>query len=387
MKVTQRVMKINAGLTAVAGPDYHAPVILRRTTRQVRIGSVAVGGGAAVSIQTMAKASPEDVAGQVAQLQAARQAGCDIARLAIPNLEAAARIREVKERSGLPIVADIHFDHRLAVAAAEQGADALRINPGNLTAPGALRAVAEAAGKAGIPVRVGVNAGSLPHWGDRPARQTAENMVAAAERMVEQMRAEGCADLKVSLKAFDLATTVAANRLFAERSDLPLHLGLTEAGPPLSGAVRSAAALGILLFQGIGDTVRISLSAAPEQEVRVARVLLRALGLRSGPVVVSCPTCGRTGGPVVELAERVEHWLERSRLDLVVAVMGCEVNGPGEARAADIGIAFGPKGSGLLFERGTIIASLPNSALAERLLERLEEMAQGRTADGQGGMD
>jgi len=166
-----------------------------------------------------------------------------------------------------------------------------------------------------------------------------------------------------------------------------LHLGITEAGPPLSGAVRSAAALGILLYQGIGDTVRISLSGPPEQEVRVARVLLRALGLRSGPVVVSCPTCGRTSARVAELAERVERWLDNSRLDLVVAVMGCEVNGPGEARAADIGVAFGPRGSGLLFERGTIVESLPNPALAKRLLERLEEVARGRTADGQGGMD
>ena len=362
-------------------------MITRRQSRQLHIGPVAVGGGAPVSIQTMAKAPPDDIDTVVQQLSAARRAGCDIARLAVPDVGAAARIREVKERSGLPIVADIHFDHRLAVAAAAQGADALRINPGNLTAPGALRAVSEAAGQAGIPVRVGVNAGSLPRQEGRPARQTAENMVAAAERMVEQMRAEGFVDLKVSLKAFDLATTVEANRLFAQRSELPLHLGITEAGPPLSGAVRSAAALGILLYQGIGDTVRISLSGPPEQEVRVARVLLRALGLRSGPVVVSCPTCGRTSARVAELAERVERWLDNSRLDLVVAVMGCEVNGPGEARAADIGVAFGPRGSGLLFERGTIVESLPNPALAERLLERLEEVARGRTADGQGGMD
>jgi (E)-4-hydroxy-3-methylbut-2-enyl-diphosphate synthase len=353
--------------------------LVRRKTRQIRVGSVPVGGGvagtspAAVSIQTMAKADPQDVSAVVAQLRAAEKAGCDIARIAVPDQDAVGTIKKIKERIQMPLVADIHFDYRLAVASARAGADGLRINPGNIGGDDALKATVASAGEAGIPIRIGVNSGSLPKTEGQPTRPDAERMVSAALEMVESVHALGFSDLKVSLKASDPATTTRANRLFAVRSDLPLHVGVTEAGPPLSGAVRSVAALAPLLAEGIGDTLRISLTAAPELEVRVARMLLVALGLRKGSVVVSCPTCGRVNADLVPVAERVEELVETMGLDITVAVMGCEVNGPGEAREADLGIAFGPRGKGLLFESGQVQGKHPNQELENVLVERLKE--------------
>mgnify|MGYP000548422790 CR=1 FL=1 len=342
----------------------------------MRIGPVIVGGGAPVSIQTMAKADPSDVERIVRQLAQARRAGCDIARVAVPDLAAARSIGRIRERAGLPIVADVHFDYRLAVEAARCGADGLRVNPGNLGGPRAVEAVADAARKAGIPIRVGVNAGSLPKAGGRPPAATVDAMVRAALDMIRQFERCGFADLKVSLKAFDARLTIEANRAFARSSDRAMHLGLTEAGPPLSGAVRSAAALAPLLLQGIGDTVRISLSGPPAEEVRAARTLLSCLGLRRGGAVVSCPTCGRTSVALMPIARRVERFIERNGIDRVVAVMGCEVNGPGEARAADLGIAFGPRGRGLLFEKGSVAESAPNAELERLLLRRLRDTAE-----------
>ncbi|MBN2494015.1 MAG: flavodoxin-dependent (E)-4-hydroxy-3-methylbut-2-enyl-diphosphate synthase, partial [Deltaproteobacteria bacterium] len=335
-----------------------------------------VGGGAAVSIQTMAKAAPSDLDRIVAQLTAARRAGCDIARVAVPDMAAAGSIGELKARCGLPIVADVHFDYRLAVAAAEAGADGLRVNPGNLGGERKLEAVVEAAAEAGIPIRVGVNAGSMPKEGGERLEATAENMVASALAMAQRIERLGHDAIKVSLKAFDLQTMVAACRRFAERSDIPLHLGLTEAGLPLSGAVRSAAALSLLLADGIGDTLRISLCAPPEVEVRVARTLLAALGLRPAAAVVACPTCGRTRAEIAQVAGRVEQRLAASGLELVVAVMGCEVNGPGEARAAELGIAYGSGGQGLVFERGQVVDKLPNEELEAALAARIEARAE-----------
>ncbi|NMB74865.1 MAG: flavodoxin-dependent (E)-4-hydroxy-3-methylbut-2-enyl-diphosphate synthase [Myxococcales bacterium] len=349
-----------------------------RCSRAVRIGAVRVGGGAPVSIQTMAKADPRDTERIVRQLRAARAAGCDIARVAVPDLTAARSISRIRERTGLPIVADVHFDHRLAIEAARCGADGLRVNPGNLGGPRAVRAVAEAARAAGIPIRVGVNAGSLPKRAGRPVAASVSAVVRAALDMANEFFRCEFFELKVSLKAFDVPLTIAANRAFAAASDLPIHLGLTEAGPPLSGAVRSAAALAPLLLEGIGDTVRISLSGSPAEEVRAARTLLVCLGLRKGGAVVSCPTCGRTSAEVVPVARRVEHFLEESGLSLVVAVMGCEVNGPGEARAADVGIAFGPRGRGLLFEGGVVVESAPNRELERLLMCRLRQAAEAR---------
>jgi (E)-4-hydroxy-3-methylbut-2-enyl-diphosphate synthase len=353
--------------------------LVRRKTRQIHVGAVAVGGGvggtspAAVSIQTMAKADPQDVSAIVAQLRAAKTSGCDIARIAVPDLEAAGTILKIKERVGMPLVADIHFDYRLAVASAQAGADALRINPGNIGGADALRATVEAAGEAGIPIRIGVNTGSLPKTGGKPAEPSAERMVSSALETVDSIHDLGFVDLKVSLKASDVVTTTRANRLFAVRSDIPLHVGVTEAGPPLSGAVRSVAALAPLLSEGIGDTLRISLTAPPAQEVRVAKILLVAMGLRPGGVVVSCPTCGRVNADLVPIAERVDQILETLGLDISVAVMGCEVNGPGEAREADLGIAFGPQGEGLLFESGQVKGKHKNQELEVALVTRLKE--------------
>lgn len=353
--------------------------IVRRKTRQISVGAVAVGGGvggtgpAAVSIQTMAKADPQDISAVVAQLRAAGKAGCDIARIAVPDMNAVGTIAKIKERIQMPLVADIHFDYRLAVASAQAGADALRINPGNIGGPDALKATVAAAGEAGIPIRVGVNTGSLPKTEGKPTRPGAEHMVSTALEMLDSIRALGFVDLKVSLKASDVVTTTRANRLFAVRSDIPLHVGVTEAGPPLSGAIRSVAALAPLLSEGIGDTLRISLTAPPELEVRVAKILLVAMGLRPGGVVVSCPTCGRVNADLVPVAERVEEIVETMGLDISVAVMGCEVNGPGEAREADLGIAFGPQGEGLLFESGQVRGKHKNQELETALVTRLKE--------------
>jgi len=344
-------------------------------TRQVMIGQVAVGGGAPVSVQTMAKAAPNDLKTIVAQLRAAKRAGCDIARVAVPEVRATEAIGLIKEKTGLPIVADVHFDWRIAVAAVRAGADGLRVNPGNLGGKDALKRVVEAAREREIPIRVGVNAGSLPKEGGRPAAATAQNLVRAAQHMCEQILELGYDKIKVSLKAFDLALTVEANQRFSASSDLPLHLGLTEAGTTLAGTARSAAALGILLHQGIGDTIRISLSSSPVDEVRAGVALLRSLGLRRGPQVISCPTCGRTAAPVEATARRVERLLEQCGLSLTVAVMGCEVNGPGEARAADLGIAFGPRGQGLIFERGRVLHTAPNEKLGGLLMKLIERQA------------
>lgn len=291
----------------------------------------------------------------------------------MPDQNAVETISKIKERMQMPLVADIHFDYRLAVASARAGADGLRINPGNIGGEDALKAAVDAAGEAGIPIRIGVNSGSLPKTGGRPTRPSAEVMVSAALEMVESVRVLGFSDLKVSLKASDVATTIQANRLFAVRSDVPLHVGVTEAGPPLSGSIRSVAALAPLLAEGVGDTLRISLTGAPELEVRVARILLVALGLRPGGVVVSCPTCGRVNADLVPVAERVEEIIDTLGLGISVAVMGCEVNGPGEARQTDLGIAFGPHGEGLLFESGKVQGKYPNHELETALVTRLKE--------------
>ncbi len=357
-----------------------------RSTRALRVGSVQVGGGAAVSIQCMAKADPADVDTIVRQLREARAAGCDIGRIAVPDLAAARTIPRVRAEGGLPIVADVHFDFRLAVEAARQGADGLRVNPGNLGGKDALRAVVEAAGERGIPIRVGVNAGSMPREGGRAIEGTFARMVETALAWVAQIEALGHRQVKVSMKSFHLPELERANRRLAVLSDVPLHLGVTEAGPPLAGSVRSAAGLAPLLKDGIGETVRVSLSAPPALEVRAARLLLQALGLRRGPQVVSCPTCGRTRTELVPVAERVEALLEGLGLPLTVAVMGCEVNGPGEARAADCGIAFGSGGKGLLFAGGAALGpARPNEALEEALRVHLEGCARAaREGEGHG---
>ncbi|MCL1920656.1 MAG: flavodoxin-dependent (E)-4-hydroxy-3-methylbut-2-enyl-diphosphate synthase [Kiritimatiellaeota bacterium] len=348
-------------------------------TRNIKIGGVPIGGGAPVSVQTMANAHPHDEAALLQQIREAADAGCDIMRLAVPDAQAAAVFKRVRGQSPLPLVADIHFDHRLALAALESGADGLRINPGNIGGAGRVRAVADAARARNVPIRIGVNGGSLEK--DILARHgsaTPEALVESALRHVALLEAEGFHDIKVSVKASDVPRTIAAYRLLAQQTDCPLHLGVTEAGTFIPGTVRSCVALGVLLSEGIGDTLRVSLTDTPTKEVRVGVELLRSLGLRPpGASVTSCPTCGRTRVDVATLAARVEERLERFYREHPdaprphIAVMGCVVNGPGEARGADIAVAGGD-GCFALFVRGKQIRVIPESEALESIVSLAE---------------
>ncbi len=317
----------------------------------------------------------------MAQLRAAQDAGADVMRVAIPNSAALVAFREIRKQSPLPLVADVHFDYRLAVGAAEAGADKLRVNPGNIGGRGRLAAVAAAARERGIPIRVGVNAGSLEKTiADAHGGATAEALCESAVRSVAQFEDAGFSDLVVSIKASDVRRTVEANRLFAGRSDVPLHLGITEAGFGLAGVVGSAIGLGLLLHEGIGDTIRVSLTEPPEREVEVGVEVLKAVGLRGGPRLVSCPTCGRCRVDLRPVAEAVREGLRGLEGDLTVAVMGCEVNGPGEAKEADVGIAAGA-GKALLFVRGRKLHTVPIERAAEALLAEVASLGQESGGD------
>jgi len=350
---------------------------MRRETRMVDVGGVKVGGGALVSVQTMANADPHDAAALIAQISRCADAGADIVRLTVPDVEAARVFGEVRRASSVPLVADIHFDHRCALAAIAAGCDALRLNPGNIGGPDRVAEVARAARERRIPIRIGVNGGSLEK--DLLAKHgsaTAEALVESALRHVTLLENEEFRDIVISVKASDVPRTLAAYRLLSEKVGYPLHLGVTEAGTFLPGTVRSSVALGILLAEGIGDTIRVSLTDAPEREVKVGLEILRSLGMRSpGPSVTSCPTCGRTKVDVVRVAEEVENALERimrtsSRPLPHVAVMGCVVNGPGEARDADIALCGGD-GCFMLFEHGKPVAKVSADSAVSAVLERL----------------
>ncbi|MDR2850073.1 MAG: flavodoxin-dependent (E)-4-hydroxy-3-methylbut-2-enyl-diphosphate synthase [Verrucomicrobiota bacterium] len=354
-------------------------MIPRAETRRIRVGPVAVGGGAPVSVQTMANAHPHDAAGLLRQIEEAAELGCDIVRLTVPDAEAAAVFGDVRKRSPVPLVADIHFDYRLALAAVEAGADGLRINPGNIGGAERVRAVVAAARGRGVPIRIGVNGGSLEK--DILAKHgsaTAEALVESALRHVALLEAEDYREIKISVKASDVPRTLAAYRLLSSRTAYPLHLGVTEAGTFLPGTVRSCVALGALLLEGIGDTVRVSLTDTPAREVRVGVELLRSAGLRApGAAVTSCPTCGRTRVDVAGLAARVEERLEcfyrahPSAPRPHVAVMGCAVNGPGEAREADLALCGGD-GKYALYLRGEHIKTLPEAEALETLAALVE---------------
>lgn len=354
----------------------------RRPTRQVTVGGVAVGGAAPVSVQSMAKCPTADVGAVLAQLHAAQDAGADFMRLAIPDRAALAAFREIRGQSPLPLVADVHFDYRLAIGAAEAGADKLRINPGNIGGRDRLFAVAAAARERSIPIRVGVNAGSLEKaFAEAHGGATPSALCESALQSVSQLEAVGFSDVVVSIKASDVQRTVEGNRLFAGRSDVPLHLGVTEAGFGLAGVVGSAIGLGVLLYEGIGDTIRVSLTEPPEREVETGVEVLKAVGLRGGVRLVSCPTCGRCRVDLRPVAEAVRERLRDLKADLTVAVMGCEVNGPGEAKEADVGIAAGA-GRALLFVRGRKLRTVPIDQAAEALLAevaRLDGEPNGRT--------
>jgi len=344
----------------------------RRATRRVMIGGVAVGGDAPISVQSMTNTATEDVEATAAQIEGLEKVGCEIVRVAVPGKAAVAALPDIVARAGIPVVADIHFDYRLGLGAVEAGVHGLRINPGNIGARDRVETLVAACREKGIPIRVGVNSGSLEKdILERDGHPTAEGMVESALRHVELLDGLGFRDVILSLKASDVAMTVEANRLMAEKCDLPFHLGITESGTVLAGSVRSAVGLGVLLTEGIGDTIRVSLSGPVEEEVRVGREILKSLGLRHGGVtVIACPTCGRCRIDVQAIAEEVERRTAHIRKSLVVAVMGCAVNGPGEAREADVGIAGSDDGV-LLFAAGEPERTLPAAEAVAALLERL----------------
>ena len=348
-------------------------MIKRKLTRRIHIGPVAIGGGAPVSVQSMTNTKTTDTAATVAQIRALTEAGCDIVRLAVPDMEAAKNLGNIISAVDVPLVADIHFDYRLALEAMQQGIAALRLNPGNIGGAENVRLVAAAARKRHIPIRIGVNAGSLDKaLLAKYGKITPEAMVESALQHVRLLEAEDFHDIKISLKAHDVPLTLEAYRLMSETVDYPLHLGITEAGTVHSGMIKSAVGIGALLAEGIGDTFRISLTGDPVVEVRVANEILKSLGLREyGPTLVSCPTCGRTSIDLPGIAAEVEKRLEAVKKPIQVAVMGCVVNGPGEAREADVGIAGG-KGEGLIFRKGEILRKVPENMLVEELFKEID---------------
>ncbi|HIT12904.1 MAG TPA: flavodoxin-dependent (E)-4-hydroxy-3-methylbut-2-enyl-diphosphate synthase [Candidatus Scatomonas merdigallinarum] len=344
----------------------------RKNTREVRIGDRVIGGGNPILIQSMTNTKTEDAAATVSQIHQLEAAGCDIIRCAVPHMEAAAALKEIKKQISIPLVADIHFDYRLAIAAIENGADKIRINPGNIGDQDRVRAVVDAARERNIPIRVGVNGGSLEkELLEKYHGVTPEGLVESALAQAALIEDMGYENLVISIKSSDVLMCARAHELIAAKTDHPLHVGITEAGTLYSGNIKSAVGLGIILYQGIGDTIRVSLTGAPLEEVKSAKRILKTLGLRKGGVeVVSCPTCGRTQIDLIGLANQVETLVQDIPLDLKVAVMGCVVNGPGEAREADIGIAGG-KGEGLLIKKGEIVKKVPESELLACLREEL----------------
>ena len=345
---------------------------MREHTKVIHIGDRVIGGGNPVLIQSMTNTKTEDVQATVAQIQALAAAGCDIIRCAVPTMEAAKALAEIKKQIRIPLVADIHFDYRLAIAAMENGADKIRINPGNIGSRDRVQAVVDVAKERRIPIRVGVNSGSLEkELVEKYHGVTAEGIVESAMDKVHLIEDMGYDQLVISIKSSDVMMCAKAHELIADRTDYPLHVGITEAGTLYSGNIKSAVGLGIILYQGIGDTIRVSLTGDPLEEVRSAKRILKTLGLRKGGIeVVSCPTCGRTQIDLIGLANQVERMVEDIPLDIKVAVMGCVVNGPGEAKEADIGIAGGV-GTGLLIKKGEIVKKLPEGELLEALRQEL----------------
>ncbi len=351
----------------------------RKHTRQIHIGPVAIGGGAPISVQSMCNTKTTDTEATVAQIKALQAAGCDIVRLAVPDMEAAKNLGNIIRAVEVPLVADIHFDYKLALEAIEQGISALRLNPGNIGGEEKVKAVVQAAKAKHIPIRIGVNAGSL----DKKILAkygaiTPEALVESAMQHIRILEALDFHDMKISLKAHDVPLTLAAYRLMSETVDYPLHLGITEAGTVNTGIIKSAVGIGALLAEGIGDTFRISLTGDPVVEVKVANEILKSLGLKEyGPTLVACPTCGRTSIDLPAIAAQVEKKLEGIKDPIDVAVMGCVVNGPGEARGADVGIAGG-NGEGLIFRKGEIIRKVPENILVDELFKEIDAILEER---------
>ncbi|MGW8160858.1 MAG: flavodoxin-dependent (E)-4-hydroxy-3-methylbut-2-enyl-diphosphate synthase [Desulfobulbales bacterium] len=351
-------------------------MIQRRKTRQIRVGDVPIGGDAPITVQSMTNTDTRDVTTTVAQIRRLEAAGCELIRVAVVDMEAATAIRSIRDQIHIPIIADIHFDHRLAVVSMENGAQAIRINPGNIGGAGKLAKVVAAAKMHAVPIRVGVNSGSLEKdLLKKYGHPTPEALSASALRNVELLEKQGFYEIKISIKSSDPLTTVEAYRELASLCAYPFHLGVTEAGGLIAGTVKSSVALGILLYEGIGDTFRISLTRDPVEEVRVGYEILRALNIRQrGPELISCPTCGRCQVNLFNLADKVEHHIQNIETPLKIAVMGCVVNGPGEAREADIGIAGG-KGVGIIFKKGKLYKKVAENELLEVFLKEVDAMA------------
>ncbi|MFH0768268.1 MAG: flavodoxin-dependent (E)-4-hydroxy-3-methylbut-2-enyl-diphosphate synthase [Chloroflexota bacterium] len=343
----------------------------RRTSKPIQIGNVTVGGNAPIVVQSMTNTDTRDIMSTIHQIKELEDCGCEIVRVAVPDMQAAQAIQAIKKGTPLPVIADIHFDYRLALAALKAGADGLRLNPGNIDDPEKVKAVAQAAKERNVPIRIGLNAGSLPKKVN-PELTTAQQMVAAALEQIRLLESLDFDLIKVSLKAFDVPTTIEAYRDIATKIPYPLHIGITEAGTPRTGIIRSAVGISTLLYLGIGDTIRVSLTAHPKEEVFAAYEILKSLNLRQhGPILVSCPSCGRTEVDIIKLAEQVEKELLKLTKPIKVAVMGCVVNGPGEARDADIGIACG-KGRGVLFRKGKKIGVVEERDFLTALIKEVE---------------
>ncbi|MEA4920602.1 MAG: flavodoxin-dependent (E)-4-hydroxy-3-methylbut-2-enyl-diphosphate synthase [Clostridiaceae bacterium] len=347
---------------------------MRRKSKELRIGSVIIGGDNPIAVQSMCNTDTRDVKATLAQLHALEEAGCDIARLAVPDMRAAQALADIRKGTALPLVADIHFDYRLALEACRRGVDKIRINPGNIGEKWKIKAVADSCSERGIPIRIGVNSGSVDSDLRIEYGVTPFTLYKSAVRNIEALEDCGFTDICVSLKASNVFATIEAYRLLAKEYDYPLHLGVTEAGSQYMGTIKSAAAFGALLCDGIGDTLRVSLTDDPVKEIYAAKDILKALGLhKEGVTIVSCPTCGRTCVDLISIAKDIEKRLENVRSKITVAVMGCAVNGPGEAREADIGIACG-KGEGLIIKKGEILRKVPESCLADELIAEVSKM-------------
>lgn len=349
----------------------------RHKTREVKIGNRIIGGNHPIAIQSMTNTKTEDVAATVAQIQQLTKAGCEIIRCAVPTMEAAKALRKIKKQISIPLVADIHFDYRLAIAAMENGADKIRINPGNIGSADRVKAVVDEAKSRNIPIRVGVNSGSLEKdLVEKYHGVTAEGIVESALDKVKMIEDMGYDNLVISIKSSDVMMCVKAHELIASKTEHPLHVGITEAGTLISGNIKSSIGLGLILSQGIGDTIRVSLTGNPIEEIKSAKLILRTLGLRKGGIeVVSCPTCGRTQINLIQLANQVETMVAEFPLDIKVAVMGCVVNGPGEAKEADLGVAGGI-GEGLIIKHGKVFKKVPEEELLPALRYELEHWSE-----------
>lgn len=361
-------------------------MIARKFTRQIQLGGIAIGGESPISVQSMTNSDTRHVESTVGQIHELEIAGCEIVRVAVPDIQAAQAIQAIRDQITIPLIGDIHFDYRLAIAAMENGAQGIRINPGNLGGEAKLKKVVDAAKSHGVPIRVGVNSGSiekdlLKRYG-YPTPDAPTALIESALRNLRLIEVMGYQEMKVSIKSSDTLTTINAYRQLSDTIDYPLHIGVTEAGGLIAGTVKSSVALGILLYEGIGDTFRISLTRPPVEEVRVGYELLRSLKIRErGPELISCPTCGRTCIDLFALAEKVEQFIQKMQSPLKVAVMGCAVNGPGEAKEADIGIAGG-RDSGIIFKKGVLYKKVPEKDLVTVFMAELEKMEMERLRKG-----